>query len=240
MSLLWESQAESPRERFRNLLLIIVLFLSAWLLAACDAEEPEQPAAAVSRMITVNGTGEVTAQPDISIIRSGYWVKEEDANTALANSSSRLAEITAGLTALGIDPADIAAPGASMNSEQIIGQDGYPTDRLLYAVNQDLAITVRNPALVGDVLNSLRVTAGAPYIYSMNVQPEFSPERRDQLLAEARGLALAKAQANAQSLAQQIGLALGGPLEVKVLSENAGALPMSAAQITLEVSFALE
>jgi uncharacterized protein YggE len=210
--------------------------MAVLLLAACSPKEQ----AAAARTVTAGGSGLVEIEADITLVSSGFWVKDEDANTAIANASSRLAEITSQLAALGIDPADIDSPGATMNSEQIIGPDGYPTERLLYAVNQIVLVTVRDPARLGDVLNSIRVTAGAPYLFNMTVQPELSQERRARVLAEAQRLALEDARANAESLAQQLGLKLGRPVEVTVLSQQVNPGPILQAQVMLQVSYSLE
>jgi uncharacterized protein len=220
--------------------LFALLIVAALLLAACGTAEQTPPAATAGRTITVTGTGRIDAQPDLNRLLFGYWVKDEDANTAIDNSAARLAEITAALIALGIDPADITAPGAAMNSEQIFGLDGYPTERLLHAVNQNVTVTVRDASLLGDVLNSVRITAGAPYIYSLNVEPQFSPQRWERLLAEAQSLALADAQTEAQSLASQLGLSLAEPLAVTVLSRDAYTGPLLQAQVTVEVSYSLQ
>jgi hypothetical protein len=215
--------------------------LLLFLLAACEAEEGEVVVSnSPSRTVTVSGTGQVKAQPDVTVVTFGFWVKEEDANLAIANSAARLDEIATELKDLGVDPADIEAPGASMNSEQIFGPDGFPTERLLYAVNQNLMVTVRDPGKMGDILNSIRVTAGAPYLYSLTAQPDLSQQRKSRTLAQARQLALTDALNNGQSVAQQLGLALGRPLEVTILSEDVNPGPMQQGQVSLQVRYALE
>jgi uncharacterized protein YggE len=167
----------------------------------------------------------------------GFWSKDEDPNQALLNSISKRAELMVRLAALGIDQKDIQAFGANINSEAIIGPDGYPTDRLLYAVNQNINVTVHNPDKVGQVLNAIQAAAGAPYLFSLIVQSDLSEARRAEALAEAQTQALAEAKANAERLAGSLGLSLGAPAAAEVITQQITPSPMLQVQVTVRVSY---
>lgn len=244
MSFIFKLKSGVPERIARCLTLVTLSTLSFFLLVACEREQREAADPEVGqvpgRTLTVEGTGQAKAQPDVTLVTFGFWVKEEDANLAIGNSAARLAEIAAGLNNLGIDAADIEAPGASISSEKILGADGYPTNRLLYAANQNVSVTIRDTSKLGDVLNSVRDLTGAPYLYSLTVQPDISAQRRSRTLAEARRLALADAMNNGAGVAEQLGLTLGQPLEVTVLSEVTNPGPMSLGQVSLQVRYALD
>src|SRR5689334_12383375 len=89
------------------------------LLSACAG------APASTRSMTVMGFGQAIGQPDIAIVTFGMWSKDEDANHAILNSKSKLAELLAAITALGVESKDIQSLAPTMTSEQIMGPDGY-------------------------------------------------------------------------------------------------------------------
>ncbi len=219
------------RRSVRRALGLGVALAALGLISACAA------APAPARQVTVMGAGQALGQSDLTVVFLGYWVKDEDANTALLNSKARLADLIVQLGALGIAQADIAPSGTSVSTETILGPEGYPTDRLLYGVNQNLNITVREAGHLGSTLNTARQVLGAPYLYSVSVNFDASPGRRSELLAEAQANALAEAEASAQRLAQRMGGTLGAPAEVKVINQQ---LFAAQAQITLEVTYEIK
>jgi hypothetical protein len=203
-------------------------------LAACSA--PDQ----TPRTITVLGTGLATGQPDVAVVTFGMWNKDEDADKAVADSKKKLVEVLVALNGLGIDQNDIQPFNVSMTSEAIFGADNFPTDRLLYGVNQMVNVTVRDQSQIGAILNTLRGLIGAPYIFSLGVNYSLSDERLDQLTAQAHDQALAEAQANATRLAQALGAALDIPISVVVTGNQLVPGATSQIQVSLEVTYRLK
>jgi hypothetical protein len=210
-------------------LIIIALFL-----VGCQADEAEP-----ARTITVTGYAQVSNEPDVATVHFGFWNKDEDPNRALADAQAELQGLTAALVALGLDPADIQPMPIGMSSEQIPGPDGYPTDRLLYAVNQSVTVSVRDLDRLADALNAIRGVVGAPYIYSLSVNQDQSEQRRARVLAASETKALEDAQARAGRMAQTLGLALGEPLEIVVTVQNMSPTAFSLGQTTVRVVFGL-
>jgi len=213
---------------------LVVAALILLLLSACAGN------AASARTMTVMGFGQVTGQPDVAIVTFGMWSKDEDANKAILNSKSKLAELLAAITALGVEQKDIQTLAPSMNSEQIMGPDGYPTNRLLYGINQTVRVTLQQAERVGDVLNTIREIAGAPYLFSLSVNYELSEHQRREVLAEAQAKALEEANANATRLAQSVGAAVDTPVEVRVMDQQVTPNPMLQAQVTVQVTYRLK
>lgn len=206
--------------------------LAALMLASACAAVPAQ-----GRVITVMGAGQALGQSDLTQVSLGYWVKDEDANTALLNSKARLADLIVQLGALGIGPADIQPSGASVSTETIMGPEGFPTERLLYGVNQNVNVTVRDAGSLGLALNTVRQVVGAPYLYGLSVTFDLSASRRGELLADAQAKALAEAEDSAQRLAQRLGATLGAPAGVKIVNQQFFG---AQAQVTLEVSYEIK
>jgi uncharacterized protein YggE len=191
--------------------------------------------------VTASGVGVVIGQPDLTIITFGMWNKDEDADKALTDSKKKLVEVIVGLGALGIAEVDIEPFSNTLNAEQIMDAAGFPTDRHLYGVNQMLNVTVRDPAILGRALNTIRTIVGAPYLFSFGVNYGFSPERQSYWVAEAHTRALADARANAKRLAQSLGATLDAPISVKVVNAPLGPLSTSSLiQVTLEVTYPLK
>jgi uncharacterized protein len=209
--------------------------LMALLLAGCASPAPA-PAEPV-RILTVTGSGMSAGQADIAILNFGFWTKDEDANIALLNSKTKLAEATAQLAALGVAQDDIQVLAVSVGSESIYGPDGYPTDRLLYSVNQSINVTLRDLTKLGTALNMIREVAGAPYIYGLGVVLDLSQEQRTQLLSEAQAKAVEDGHAIAARLAQAMGATLGDPTSAKVVNQQV--MP-GQVQVTMEASYEIQ
>jgi len=207
---------------------------SATATAAPVSTDPPPP-----QVLTVTGSGRVVGETDVAAVTFGYWTKDQDPDQALLSSKTRLADIHVQLSALGVDPADMQNLGYSMNSEFIIGPDGYPTEALLYAVNQWVSLTVRDQGQVGAVLKAIQSIAGAPYLYGLSVNQDFSASRRAAVLAQAQAQAVADAHANAQRLAQSLGLALGEAVEAVILTQEFTNSPPLLANVTVRVVYAV-
>lgn len=132
---------------------------------------------------------------------------------------------------------DIQVFSDSMTTEQVMGPDGFPEDRLLYGVNQNLTITLRQAADTGRVANTIRATIGAPYLYGLSLSPDLSPEHRAQLWTEAHNRAIADAATKAQQLAHSLGLTLGPPVSATVLAEPGMTTPTNQTQVTVQISY---
>ncbi len=97
----------TPGMRSQRVLVVVALMM--FLLSACAANGPS------ARTITVIGSGQVTGQPDTAIVTFVMWSKDEDANKAILNSKSKLAEVMAAITALGVDEKDIQPLSSQIN-----------------------------------------------------------------------------------------------------------------------------
>ncbi len=163
-----------------------------------------------SNTITVSGTGEAFAIPDIATIT--FTVNTEGATTAIAQKSAT-DKVNAAIDALkesGIEEKDIKTANYSANPKYDYGKPCtfYPcptqTPKIIgYEVSQTIAVKVRDTAKTGDVLTLLG-TKGVTNISG----PEFAIDDKDAVLAQARADAISDAKAKADELADELGVNL--------------------------------
>lgn len=163
-----------------------------------------------AQTITVEGTGEAVAIPDIA--RISFTVSESATTVAVAQSeaTAKTDEALAALTDLGIEDADVKTLYYNVypQYEYSTCYTGYcppSTPRITgYEVSQSIEVTIHDTALAGDVLAAL----GATEVQNIS-GPNFTVEDADTVKAEAREIAIAEAKEKAKKLAKDLGVHLG-------------------------------
>jgi len=235
-------------------LLAIIVLAAALLTAGVAAAQSNSqtpttpPANPVTRTISVNGTGKVYLTPDIAYVTIGVHTENKDAAQAVAQNNTQSAAVKDALVKIGVDAKDIQTTNFSIYPQQQYDQTGKPTGAINYVVDNQIYVTVRDITKIGDLLDSV-VKAGANNIYGIS----FDVADRAKALSDARKLAVADAQLQAQELAQAAGVAVGdvqtistssSPTPVPVYEKAMGggaavaaapSVPVSAGQMTLEV-----
>lgn len=206
--------------RYSGKILGIVAVI-ALLVTACSAGTAAVvPAASDGEMqnvISVSGSGEVSAAPDTAYISLGIEAMGNDLDKVLEEANGNMAAIFDAVKALGVEEKDIQTSNFNVWLEQIREPDGNrPTGEQLYHVNSALTVKVRALETTGDVI-SAALEAGANQINGLS----FGIEDTDALEAEARAAAVADAKEKAEQLAEVLGVKLGDPV---VVSEGGGAV----------------
>lgn len=176
--------------------------------------------------ITVEGTGDATAVPDIATISYTITGKGATVGAAQTTSTEIVNKALAVLKDAGIEEKDIKTTSYNVSPEYEYAQPCYyggtcPVSNpkiIGYQVLQSLEVKVRDTAKAGEVLQGLG-DAGVDNIYG----PNFTVDDDDATKEEARAKAIADARAKAKVLAKELGVHLG-----KVVSfyENSGGYPM--------------
>jgi uncharacterized protein len=187
---------------------------------AAAQDQPAAPAASLPRTITVVGEGTVALQPDIATAQIGVDVSGPTAREASAEAARIMEAILAALEAQDVASKDIQTSNYSIFAERMgDAMTGRPSGHVTYRVNSGVAITVRDLATVGALLDAV-IDAGANNIYGVS----FSVSNPDRVMAEARRKAAEDARARAEELAALHGVVLG---EVVSVSEViGGSVPM--------------
>jgi uncharacterized protein len=182
------------------------------------AAEGEKPA--VTRTLSVSGSGKVYLTPDIAYITIGVHTENNSAAEAVASNNQQAEQVISALKAQGIADKDIQTTNFSIYPQQEYDQNGKPTGTIKYIVDNSVFVTVRDITQVGDVLDAA-VKAGANSISGI----QFDVTDKTQALSEARKSAVNDAQVKAEELSSAAGVTLG---EVQTISEytSGGPQPM--------------
>jgi uncharacterized protein len=164
-----------------------------------------------SPVITISATESIDAAPDLAVISAGVSTLAPTAVAALQANTTKMTRMVAAVRAAGLAERDIQTRGISINAEY--GYVNNAQQFLGYQASNTVAIRSRDIPGLGKFLDAL-VLAGGNQIEG----PSFTIEKPEPLIIEARGRAVARAQANADALARQAGYKRARLL---ALSENA-------------------
>ena len=217
----------SFQKKGKKILVLLVLFLAVYLgivQAVKIYSSYTSP-----RTIMVNGTGEVSAVPDISLI--SFNVRSSDTNGDTQKLQSDIANVTGELfpklKALGIDEKDIETTNYSVNpkygSQSCSGKVQtmiYPpipcsTNAVVgYEASESVNVKIRDTKNVAKVLSTL-----ADSKITEVSGPNFQIDNPEKLKAEAKAKAIADAKEKAKVLGKSLGVRL-----VKIIgfSDNDG------------------
>jgi uncharacterized protein YggE len=197
--------------------------------------------------ISVSGDGEVTAVPDIANVT---FTVRESAKTVPEAQKLTETKIAAGLKALeslSVDKKDVKTLSYSVNPKYEQKQTGYcngyicpPTTSVIigYEVSQSVSVKIRKVEKAGEVLGLL----GKAAITEMS-GPDFTVDDLEKVQADAKAIAIKKAQAKAQVQADALGVTLGSIISFS--DDNGGyyptmyrseAMPMAAGMADAKVS----
>jgi uncharacterized protein YggE len=215
-----------PNGAHRLVLLFTVVLTTATspavLSAQCNQNCPEK------RVISVTGTGHVTADADLALVHVGYKFYGPDAKTAYSTAIDASNAIMKALTASGVAKNSIESTSQVLQHTPAyeLGQLPNSADRVQreFTVTQSWVIRVK-PGDAAGALNTA-INAGANesgWIQWIVVSP-------GSLQAKAAALAVADARTTAEAVAQKSGVRLGHVVSV---SENQGAPAAYAGPVAL-------
>ena len=159
--------------------------------------------------ITVVGQGSVKVVPDIAQISIGVETTANSVADGATENQGKMKAILAALKAVGIPDKDIQTTNYSISvsrpQETLVSVVGSTeVTSTTYTVSNMVTVTIRDLTLVSDVIDSA-VEAGANNIWGIN----FTVDKPDVALADARAKAVADAKSRAEALAELGGVQLG-------------------------------
>ncbi len=172
------------------------------------------------RTITVTGTGQADAAPDIATLRVGVTSEAKTARAAMDQTNARTAAVIARLAGLGVAERDMQTSGLSLNPvwSNRPSANGHTVNVITgFVARNGLTVRARDLDGLGALIDSV-VSDGANDIGGI----AFGVDDPAPLLDAARRDAVADAMARARLFAGAAGVTLG-PL--KTLSENGGYAP---------------
>lgn len=182
--------------------LIPLIIMTGLSMPAFAADEPA--------VISVTGTGEVSAAPDTAFINSGVTTQGATAREALDANTKAMNDLLATLKEAGIEARDVQTSGFSVSPNYVYtdarDENGYTLPPKIngYQVYNTVNVRIRDLATLGAVLDK-QVTVGANTINGIT----FSVADPSKLYDEARKAAFADAKEKATLYAEAAGETLG-------------------------------
>lgn len=197
-------------------------FIPAILIAAMLVGPAAAQEAARTPTITLQGVGEIAAEPDMAVLTSGVITQSETAREALNLNNLAAGKLLSLLTDMGISERDMQTSNFSIqplyerNNNGNIRRD---PKIIGYQVSNQVTVRIRDLEMIGEVLDEV-VTNGANSIDGLS----FSVSEPDGLIDDARRAAVADALAKAELYAEAAGVTLGPILEI---TENSYGQPQA-------------
>lgn len=192
-------------------ILVVGLLLFAALLSACGPAVAAAPAQAVTRSMTVSGTGQVTLKPDIAYINIGVHTEKPSAAEAVAQNNTDTQSLIDALKNAGVSADDLQTTNFSIYQNNQTGPDGK-TIGTVYMVDNTVYVTVRDLSKLGSLLDAA-VKAGANNVSGI----QFDVADKTKALSDARTEAVKSAKSEADELAAAAGVTLG---QIQTISYN--------------------
>jgi uncharacterized protein YggE len=163
--------------------------------------------------ISVSGDGEVTAVPDIATVTFTVRESAKTVPEAQKLAEAKVAKGLKELEALGVEKKDTKTLSYNVNPKYESQQTGYcngyicpPAKSVMtgYEVTQSISVKVRKVDQAGEVLGVL----GKAAITEMT-GPDFTVDDMEKVQADAKAIAIKKAQEKAEVEAKALGVSLG-------------------------------
>ena len=187
--------------------LALALALSAaTLLGASMSVHAQSPAAAGyavpadGTLLSVSATAESRRVPDVATISTGVVTQAADANAAMRANAVQMDKVMAAIRAAGIAERDVQTSGINLNPQYRYVENQAPSITGYQASNA-VNVKVRDLSKLGKVLDAF-VASGANQVNG----PNFEVDKPEEAYDEARVAALRKAQAQARTYADALGL----------------------------------
>ena len=197
--------------------------------------------------LTVQGTGNASATPNLLTVSVGIDVTEPSAQASLVDDNTRAGAVITALKAGGVAPKDIQTSNVSIEPNY-----NLTGDITGYEMTNTLTAELRNFSTAGSVIDSVDTAAGnAARIDSLTFSIADPRQTEDQARTDAVHQAVSHARSMAQAAGERLGpvcsltddslpdYAIPGALKASAAGETPSAVPLQpgtqqvSAQITL-------
>ncbi len=191
---------------------------SAGLLALALMSGQALADVAPPRTVSVSGTGEVSAQPDMARVTLGVEARKPTMAEARSEVAATIDRILALTRSLKIDPKLVDSTRLQVSPDYSWNEKERKQVLQGYLVSRQVEVTVKDLDQLGPLLEKA-VDAGVNQIGD----PQLDSSRRKDLEREAMAKAVQDAKLNADTLATAAGARLGA---VRNLNGQTNAMPM--------------
>jgi uncharacterized protein len=225
---------------FRALPVFIGMALLVTILAmmpgrannSVSAQTPDNPVQTYPRTVSVSGSGNIQAEPDMAVVVLGVQIEAATAREALTANNEQMDDLIAALRSAGVAQADIKTLSVQLYpryNDQLptpVPVDPTPTptgaapdapeNRIAgYVASNTVEVTVRNLVNLGQTIDDA-ITAGGNTVQGIR----FDIANQTALLDEAREAAMGDARRKAEQLADLAGAELGVVVSISEFSRT--------------------
>lgn len=190
------------------ILLALGLVITGAVLAGQQTSYLETPAE-TPRVISVNGQGEVIAEPDIAMIELGVQTENEDSGIAQRMNQGLMNKIMSSLKTNGIEETDIQTVRYAIYPINEWNPELQRSEPKGFRVENIVRVTIRDIENVGMVIDGA-VDAGANSVNSI----QFSLSDPEKAYLQALELAVKNAEGKAKVIAEAAGVTIGQPSRI--------------------------
>ena len=235
-----------------SLFMVVTLFcVGIWVSAQAEPLDGNEYAVTEPSTLTVGGHGEVSAAPDLAILRLGAVAQAAKASEAQSQVNQVVQNIIKGIKSLGVADKNIATIDLSIypvygnQPPEPQGQTTQPVIRG-YRASNIIRVQIEKLERLGGVIDA-GLDAGANRIEGLSFDLKDDGEFRTQALR----LATEEADAKARAIAKAMGVEIVGIKQISeagvnlvrpqmdsgpVFSARAAATPVQAGQVRVEAS----
>jgi uncharacterized protein YggE len=193
------------------------------------AAEPERSKLVPS--VTVTGSGEASARPDMATVQVGVVTEGASASEALKKNSEAMAGLMQSLTGQGIAEKDIQTTNVSVNPRYSNLRSGESMHIVGYEASNNVQAKIRQLSKLGEILDDV-VEKGANRMHGV----AFSVAEPNPILDQARQKAIQDAHRKADLYATAAGVKLGRVLLIEEQSHHLPRMePMMMGRATMAV-----
>jgi len=193
---------------FQLLVFVLMIMIIAYLGASIN----QKSQISENQVITVSGSGEVYATPDVGLINISVRTEGKDVATATSDSSTKMNNIISFIKGSNVEDKDIKTTGFNINP--VYAWEDKTGKRTLtgYEVSQTINVKIRDLTKVGAIISGA-TEKGANDVGSLS----FIVDNDEKIKEDAKNLAIKDAQAKAKNLEKALGIKM-----VKIInfSEN--------------------
>ena len=170
----------------------------------------------VKNTISVSGTGEVFASPDLALVNFSVITEKRNVAEAMSENTRKMNKIIEELENEGIDEKDLKTVQFNIYPRyDYINQDNFLTSRRVlagYEIYQALEVKIRDLTKIGEIIEKA-TQAGSNQVGNLI----FTIDSQNELKNEARGKAIEEAKEKADKIADKLGVKL---VRIVNFSEN--------------------
>lgn len=197
---------------FQFLIFVLMIVVIGYFVASID----EKSRTAETKTVTVTGTGEVYASPDVGVIDISVKTEDMDVSKASSDNSVKMNGIISFLKGEGIEEKDIKTTGFNINPRYEYNNKTGERTLAGYEVIQTVNVKIRDLTKIGKVI-SQSTTLGANDISSLS----FIIDNDEAVKEQAKELAIKDARAKAKNLEKALGVKM-----VRIISFSENTYPV--------------